>query len=124
MVHKNSPLKTLADLRGKKIDMPTGTKEHCRLFLQRACKEDKGIAAFFGAIEKSASPKEALDNVARGKVQATVIDTASLEFQKEVRGPFIEQNLRVLQRSEVFPPAVVVYKPGALDQKTVDQFTG
>jgi len=56
-------------------------------------------------------------------VQATVIDTASLEFQKEVRGPFIAQNLRVLQESEEFPPTVVVCKQGALDPKIVDQFT-
>ncbi len=122
MVPKNSPVKTLAELRGKKLDMPAGTKEHCRLFLRKYCKEEKGIAAFFGSVEKSASPKEALDNVARAKVDATVIDTASLEFQKDIRGPFIAQNLRVLLQSEEFPPAVVVYKPGVLAQAIVNQF--
>ena len=65
MVRKDSPAKTFADLRGKKVDMPAGTREHCRLFLQKYCKEDKGINTFFGSIEKSASAKEALDNVAR-----------------------------------------------------------
>jgi ABC-type phosphate/phosphonate transport system substrate-binding protein len=122
IVAKNCPVKTLADLRGKKLDMPAGTKEHCRLFLRKYCREDKGIGAFFGSIQKSASPKEALDNVARAKVDATVIDAASLEFQKEIRGPFVEQYLRVLQESDGFPPAVVVYKPGVPEQATVDQF--
>src|SRR6478609_5296052 len=37
IVHKKSAAKTLADLRGQKIDVPVGTKEHCRIFLQRRC---------------------------------------------------------------------------------------
>lgn len=130
IVHKNSPAKSFADLRGKKLDLPAGTKEHCRVFLDHCCaakdvkdvKDAKGPASFFAAIEKSASKKEALDNVAREKVDATIIDRNGLEFYKEIRGPVFEKNLRILQESEGFPPAVVVYKPGGLDQKIVDQF--
>ena len=41
IVRKDSPVKSFADLRGKKFDLPTGTKEHCRLFLQKYCKEER-----------------------------------------------------------------------------------
>jgi ABC-type phosphate/phosphonate transport system substrate-binding protein len=119
VVHQNSPAKSIADLRGKKLDMPIGTKEPCRVFLGKHCDEP---AKFFNAIDQSSAPKDALDNVARGKVQAAIIDTAALEFYKEVRGPVFAKNLRVLQQSGQFPPAVILYKPGTLDQATLDQF--
>jgi ABC-type phosphate/phosphonate transport system substrate-binding protein len=124
IVHKNSHAKTIADLRGKNFDLPVGTKAHCRVYLNHCCtdKDGKGPATFFGALEKSATKKEALDNVAREKVDATVVDRNGLEFYKEIRGPVFAKNLRILQESEDFPPAVVVYKPGTLEQKTVDQF--
>jgi ABC-type phosphate/phosphonate transport system substrate-binding protein len=124
IVHKKNPAKTIADLRGKKIDIPVATKAHCRMFLEKQCadKAQKGPAAFFGSIEKSATQAEALDDVARDKVQATVVDTLGLEFYKEVKGPVFAKNLRVLQQSETFPPAVIVYKRGALDAATVKQF--
>ena len=35
IVHKKDGIKSFADLRGKKIDVPLGTKEHCRLFLHK-----------------------------------------------------------------------------------------
>jgi ABC-type phosphate/phosphonate transport system substrate-binding protein len=121
IVNQKSAAKTLADLRGKKLDMPAGTKEHCRVYVEKQCG-DKAPAAFFSAIEKSSAPADALDNVARGKVDAAVIDSVALEFYKEVRGPVFEKNLKVLQQSETFPPAVVVYKTSGLDDATRNQF--
>jgi ABC-type phosphate/phosphonate transport system substrate-binding protein len=125
VVHKNSPAKTLADLKGKKLAMPVGTKAHCLLYLEKHCPPDKAsrsLAAFFGSIEKSATPADALDDVARQKVQATVVDTVALEFYKEVKGPVFAKHLRILQQSESFPPVVLVYKQGALDEKTLNEF--
>ena len=120
IVHKNSSAKSSADLRGKKLDLPVGTKEHCRVFLDHCCtgKDVKGLSEFFGAIEKSANKKDALDSLAREKTDATVIDRHGLEFYKEIRGPVFEKNLRVLAESEGFPPAVVVYKPGRWTRKS------
>jgi ABC-type phosphate/phosphonate transport system substrate-binding protein len=78
-------------------------------------------AAFFGAIGKSESQIAALDQVARGEAQATVIDTPWLDYYKDVKGSVFEKNLRILQQSEVVPPAVLVYRKGALAQATLDQ---
>jgi ABC-type phosphate/phosphonate transport system substrate-binding protein len=124
IVHKSSPAKSIGDLRGKKLDLPIGTKEHCRLYLDQYCvgKDVKSLASFFGELQKSGSKKESLDNVALKKVDAAVIDRNGLEFYKEIRLPVFEKNLRVLAESEDFPPAVIVYKPGTLDKKIVDQF--
>ncbi len=124
IVHKKSSAKTLADLRGKKLDLPLGTKEHCRLFLTKYCtdKDTKGPASFFSSITKSETQKDALDEVARENVQATVVDLHGLELYKEIRGPVFEKNLRVLQQSEEFPPVVILYKQGALDQAVLNRF--
>lgn len=124
IVHKNSPIKSIADLQGKKVDMPMNTKEHSRVFLRKLTMDaaKKAPAEFFKSVEKSSSPNNAMDQVAREKVEATVVDTHSLDFYKEVRGPVFEKNLRALQQSEAFPQDVIVYKPGNVDQKIVDQF--
>lgn len=124
IVHKNNAAKTLGDLRGKKLDLPIGTKEPCRAFLNQVCgdKEAKGPAAYFGAIVKSESAVEALDNLARESVQAVIVDTRTLEFYKDVKGPVFNRNLRVLVQSEEFPPALIACKKGALDAAIRNQF--
>jgi ABC-type phosphate/phosphonate transport system substrate-binding protein len=125
IVHKNSPIKSFADLRGKKLDLPTGTGELVRAYVGKLCKESdqKNPAEFFSAIEKSSGQVAALDNVAREKADATAITSVWLEFYKENKGPAYNSFLRVLSESEEFPPSVIVHKKGALDQKTIDQFT-
>lgn len=119
VVHKSNPAKSLADLRGKKLDLPLGTADHCRVFLAR---ETKGLAGFFSAIVKSETQKDALDEVARENVQATVVDLNGLDRYKDLRGPVFAKNMRILQQSEDFPPAVIVYTEGTLDKKTLEQF--
>lgn len=121
IVHKTSGAKTIADLNGKKLDMPTGTKESCRVFLRKLCA-DKEPATFFGSIEKAANQTDALDNVARDKAQATVVDAHALAFYKEVKPAVFEKNLTVLQESDVFPPAVIVYRQGGVAEATLKQF--
>ena len=124
VVHKTSSAKTIADLRGKSLDMPLGSKEHCRVFLKKICgdHDPRGVNSFFGSIAKSASQSDALDDVARGKAHATVIDTITLEFYKEIKGPVFAKNLTILQQSEAFPPAVIAYMKGALEEETLNQF--
>lgn len=124
IVHQKCPAKSFAELRGMKLDMPIGAKEPDRVFLQKCCADAdrKEPAKFFSAIEQSSAPNDALDNVARGKIDAAILDSAALEFYKEVRGPVFAKNLRVLHQSEVFPPAVILYRPGTLDQARLSQF--
>ena len=63
-----------------------------------------------------------MDDICRGKCDAVVVDTIALEFYKEIKGPFFQQNLRMLQQSNSFPPPVIVVKEGVLDQATLTKF--
>jgi ABC-type phosphate/phosphonate transport system substrate-binding protein len=125
VVHKNSPAESLTNLRGKIIDVPAQTKEHCRVYLGKHCGDNaqNDPKAFFAKIARSDSFVDALDDVCKGKAQAAVVDTITLAFYKEIKGPCFAKNLRILQHSEkAFPPAVIVYKQGALPAATLSQF--
>lgn len=122
IVNKACPAKSVADLRGKKLDLPSGTKEYCRIYVDKLCPaKDGGPSKIFGAIVKSASQVDALDAVARKDAEATVIDTIWLDYYKEIKGPVFAKNLTILQQSAIVPPAVVVYKPGALPDATMQR---
>jgi ABC-type phosphate/phosphonate transport system substrate-binding protein len=124
IVHKDNPAERIGDLRGKIIDLPAQTKEHCRVFLGKYCGDNaqNDPKAFFAKIARSDSFVDALDVVCKGQAQAAVVDTITLAFYKDIKGPCFAKNLRVLQQSDAFPPAVIVYKQGALPAATLGQF--
>lgn len=120
IVHKDSPAKTLADLRGKKIDVPMGTKEQCRVYLRRHCSDNQNDwNGFFSKVVNSTSSIEAMDDVCRGKADAIVVDTITLAFYKDIKGPVFEKNLRVLSSYNAFPSPVIVYAKGGLHDSVV-----
>jgi ABC-type phosphate/phosphonate transport system substrate-binding protein len=123
IVHKDSPVKTRADLAGKIIAVPLGSKEHCRVYLDRYCTDNAQCdpKKFYGTIVKSTTPEAALDDILRGKVQAALVDTISLEFYKDIKEPHFGK-LRILQESEPFPEAVIVCKQGVHDDVTLKKF--
>jgi ABC-type phosphate/phosphonate transport system substrate-binding protein len=124
IVNQKSAAKSFADLRGKSLDLPLGSKEYARLFVAKlaAANKAKDPDDFFGSIAKSASRNEALDQVARGKADATVIDQTSLDFYKEIKPAVFDKNLRILEQSEDFPPVAIVVKKGGLGPASVKQF--
>jgi ABC-type phosphate/phosphonate transport system substrate-binding protein len=124
VVQKNNPAEKWADLRGKIIDMPAQTKEHCRIYLGRHCGDNaqNDPKAFFAKVARSESFVDALDEVCKGKAQAAVVDSITLAFYKDIKGPCFAKNLRVFKQSDAFPPAVIIYKQGALPAATVKQF--
>jgi len=123
IVPKDSPVKTLADLRGKNVDIPMGTKEHCRVYLDQQCSDNaqQGALAFF-KVSRSNSQIAATDKVVNGKADAVVLDTITLEYYKDIKGPTFAKYLRVLQQSEAFPSPVIAYKQGNLDAATIKKF--
>jgi ABC-type phosphate/phosphonate transport system substrate-binding protein len=124
IVPKNSTAKTIADLRGKKIDMPMGTKEHCRIFLAKQCGDNaqSDLKTFFGSIVKSETYINGLDDLCKGTSDAVVIDSISLAFYKDIKLPVYSKNLRVLEQSDEFPSAMIAYKEGGISEATVKQF--
>lgn len=124
LVNKNSTATSLKDLRGKCIDLPFTTKEHCCVYLNKACTDNaqQGVKGFFKSVGKSKSAVSAMDDVAFGKSDAILVDTITLEFYKNVKGPTFSKFLRVLAESHAFPPPVIVYKEGSLKQDTISKF--
>jgi ABC-type phosphate/phosphonate transport system substrate-binding protein len=122
IVRKECAATSWADLKGKRLALPQGSREHCRLFLDRHCQElGRDTARFFSQIATPANVEEALDKVVDDAVEAAVVDNISLErFQRRKPGRFAR--LRTLAESEVFPAAVVAYRPGAINEELLQRF--
>jgi ABC-type phosphate/phosphonate transport system substrate-binding protein len=111
-----------ADLKGQKLSLPRLSREHCHLFLNRLTTEAGGRpATFFAKIVEHPNVEDALDDVLRGKVQAAVVDSVSMECYGLVK-PGCHARLKVLTKSEVFPAAVIAYRHGSLDAATLKTF--
>jgi len=109
-----------ADLKGKDFSVPRRTKEHCRVFVERHCQGD-GVCAsmdYFSHIVNSANVETALDDLFAGKFDAAIVDSIGLDFYKELQ-PGRFNKLKILKQSEAFPPAVIAYRQGGLDEPTL-----
>ena len=122
LVKMDSPYKKMSDLQGKTIDFPLMSKEHTRVFVSKYGTDNAGKTVFKNIVH-SDNYFGAIDEVGKGgKADAIALDSIFLEFYKKEAGPRFAKNLRVLSASIEFPPAVIVYKEGALKAATVDQF--
>lgn len=119
VVHKNTKATTPADLKGECVVVPMYTKAHCYLYMDRL-RVDLPENCCAKAKHDPVTPEEALDAVVGGTKQCALVDVSSLNsYESNKPGNF--QELRVMARSEAFPPAVIAYRRGSLDQATVGQ---
>ena len=70
-----------------------------------------------------ATVETALNELAAGKTQAAVVGASGLEFYKDL-SPGRFAKLRVLTQSEIFPPLVIAYCQGGLDDATLGKIRG
>jgi ABC-type phosphate/phosphonate transport system substrate-binding protein len=111
-----------ADLAGRSLAQPYGSRGHCRFFLERQCQaHGKAPEQFFSHITCPANAEDALDDVVDGQADAAVMDAVSLECYQR-RKPGRCARLRQLLRSEVFPATVIAYQPGTVDDTLVQRF--
>jgi ABC-type phosphate/phosphonate transport system substrate-binding protein len=118
----DSGITTAGDLDESVVTLPRHSLQHCRLFVRRRCRGHRREAREL-ASRPAAPPtvEDALDDVVDGVIKATVVDGVSLDcFKRRKPGRFAR--LKVLEVSEVFPAAVVAYRPGVLDEATLDKF--
>jgi ABC-type phosphate/phosphonate transport system substrate-binding protein len=122
VVRSDCPAGTFADLRGRSIAVPRGSREHCRFFLDRHCQRlDKTPTQFFARVTDPANVEDAVDDVVDGLVDAAVVDGVGLScYERRKPGRFAR--LRPLQRSEAFPATVIAYRPGAVADELVQRF--
>ena len=123
LVRKEGAPDSFAGLRGKELGMPKGTKEHCRLYLDRICRGDATCATkdYFAHIVSSANVETALDDLCLGKFDAVIVDSICMEFYKDLK-PGCFNRLKVLTHSEVFAPPVIAYREGAVSSETLAKF--
>jgi ABC-type phosphate/phosphonate transport system substrate-binding protein len=117
---KDGPVQSFADLKGKEFAVPRRTREHCRVYLARECKDDGHCAPkeFFGRVVCPANVETALDELCLEKVDAVLVDSIGLEFYKDLK-PGCFDRLRVVAESDIFPAPVIAYRQGGLDDATL-----
>jgi ABC-type phosphate/phosphonate transport system substrate-binding protein len=122
VVTKDSPAKSIADVRGQRLAMVSDAPEHSRLFLDRLCsKMNSTLKDVFPTIESPKSIEEALDRVVDGKIQVALLERNGLKMF-ERRKPARYARLRVLEESVPFPPGVLAYFRGRLGESTQKAF--
>ena len=120
VVRQDSKATDVADLKGKAFALPRLVREHARIFVERRCVEPGvPLEKWFGKVAAPTNSEEALDELAEGRVQATVVDDVELEAYRKTC-PKTAARLRVLQESEVFPcPVVAYHQSGTISEDTL-----
>lgn len=122
IVASDSKVAKLEDLQGKQLALPRGTREHCRLFAARRTQGlGQRLEKFFSRITNPPHVGAALEDVAAGRVEATVVDGTAWENFKWAE-PGKARRLRTLMQSEVFPTGVIVYKNGGMGEDSLKSF--
>jgi ABC-type phosphate/phosphonate transport system substrate-binding protein len=108
---------SLSDLKGTKLALAKNLRDHAQLFLERKKADDMSDGGFCST-EKADTVHDAIHKVIEGDADVTVTDGAAWNYFQKLY-PGASQNLKVLAKSEVFPPAVVAFKKGALGEATI-----
>jgi ABC-type phosphate/phosphonate transport system substrate-binding protein len=127
LVRKEGAPAAFTNLRRKDIGVPKGTKEHCRLYLERTCRCCGNPASrlapkdYFAHVASPANVETALDELCRGKYDAVLVDSVGLAFYKDLK-PGCFNRLHVLTQSEAFLPPVIAYREGTVSSETLATF--
>lgn len=117
VVNKKSEAKTPACLKGACVLVPKGTKAHCAMYLEHL-RGTLPAAECCQTKREDIGVEEALFALGGGKADAALVDVSALK-SLENNYPGCFRQLRVLSESKPLPAAVVVYRDGAIDAKTV-----
>lgn len=111
----------LADLEKKKLVIPSRTREHCWMFLERRCVAPGTKPNTVFDFHRVSTPEYGLDLVVDGKAPAALIDGADWEAYKKAF-PADAGKLRSVVSSEPLPCAAVAYYDGTLDTELLKRF--
>ena len=117
VVNAGAKAKSAKDLKGVCVAVPANTKPHCRLYLERL-QEKLPEGTCGTAKDDGKSVEETLDAVCAGNCPAALVDFSAFTAYRDNK-PGAGNQLMVLDKSEPFPSAVVVYRKEALDEKSV-----
>lgn len=119
VVHGENAAKTPADLPAGPALVPTGTKAHCRLYLERLrATLPEGVAKPEPVAD--AGVDDVLDKIVLGKSGVALVDGAAFAAYQNNK-PGAARTLRVLAQSDPLPPAAVVYRRGGVDPAVLEK---
>lgn len=122
LAQQNDKAESFADLQGRSIALPPGGGNAVRLFIDRQ-SEAQGSTAndYFTRITHAPTVEDALDDLVDGIVQAAAVERVALEAFKRLK-PGRFARLKEVTRSQPFPPPLLAYCPGTLDDATLEKF--
>jgi ABC-type phosphate/phosphonate transport system substrate-binding protein len=117
-------------LAGKTLARAKRWKAFCKLFLQSQIGDGPFFGKVLGAdpfkdrngLERDMTDEDALDAVVEGQAHAALLDSVALAWYQENK-PGAFKRLKVLARSPEFPPTVIFFMGGKVDQATQDLYT-
>jgi ABC-type phosphate/phosphonate transport system substrate-binding protein len=122
VVRADSKVANGVNLKGKIVELPRMSSEHCRLFLERRCCPSGELPEkFFAKVIGSNNAVDALDDVVDDDAQGAVVDEVVYEAYRKSK-PGRAAKLKTVQQSEPFPCAVIAYQPGVLSDHILDAF--
>lgn len=122
VAQRNDPARSFADLAGHILALPPGGGTYTRVFVdQQSLALGKPSSAFFSSIVMSPTVEDALDDLVDGKVQAAAVERVALEAFKRLK-PGRFTRLKEITHSQPFPPPLLAYQPGVLDEATLHKF--
>jgi ABC-type phosphate/phosphonate transport system substrate-binding protein len=126
LVHKDSEVKQLADLKDKPLALPRRTPRFARFYLEREMQQlfahplAQPLAQVF-KVQESADAEEAIESVIDRTAEATLITALGLDVYRQ-RKPVRFNRLRVLHDSPEFPTPAVIYRPGTAKEEDARRF--
>jgi ABC-type phosphate/phosphonate transport system substrate-binding protein len=121
MVREDNAAAGVAGLKGKELAIPTRSRDHCRLFVERNCREcGSSTTEFFSKVNERLNVEDALDRLADDELQAVVVDDVALECY-QLRKPGRFSQLRDLSQSDWFPDTIVAYVPTTFNKTEINR---
>jgi ABC-type phosphate/phosphonate transport system substrate-binding protein len=121
LVRADSPVRGIADLKGKSIALPKRLQFHTHIFLhQTLAKAGSQPKGFFSRIIPSADMNDGIESVVDQEAEAVLIDVDSWNVYRE-RKPGRSQKLKILLQSPAFPTAAVLYQREAWNDADLQQ---
>jgi ABC-type phosphate/phosphonate transport system substrate-binding protein len=122
VVRTDNPTIDALQLHDQILAMPQQSKLHCHLFADKCCDAShKAACQFFSKVATPPNSEEALDDVVDKEAAAAIVDGVAFDSFKR-RKPGRASKLRVVLTSDIFPTAVIAYRPGAVDEATATKF--
>lgn len=122
VVSKDSKVAKVEELKGKKLALPRGNREHCRMFLEhRILPANSKANDYFAKVQQNMDLEDAFDGLGDDDYQAVLVDSTAWEAYKTQK-PGRADKLVAVMVSETFVPAVIGYNHKKLDKEAFEGF--